>query len=45
MIWEVVSRAEGRNMNRLRKKCSRKVVLIVMDSPSSSVALGLINAN
>lgn len=45
MIWEVLSRAEGRKVNRLRKKYSRKVMPVVMDSPSSSVALGLIDAN
>lgn len=45
MIWEVISRAEGRKVNRLGRKCSRKVMLMAMDSPSFSVALGLINAN
>lgn len=45
MIWEVISRAEGRKVNRLGRKYSRKVTLMAMDSPSFSVAPGLINAN
>lgn len=49
IVCEVVSKAEGveeeRKMNRQRRKCSKKVMLMVMDSPLPSVAFRQISAN
>lgn len=48
LIVSEVPRAEGvegKKINRLRRKCSKKVMLMVTASPHPSLALGLINAS